>query len=117
MELQKEQKTTSFNSKDKANNWLIADVLLAIACLLLLAIILIKYYLKRGLAFHVYYCISIMIENLVRQRFFQEDNKRYFTSNNNIQTYYDVELFFSWMRQNHKKVLERFLKDKDIMQK
>ena len=49
-----------------------------------------------------------MIADLVRQLFFQADNKKYFTSNN-TDVHYDMHLFANWMKQNHEKVLEQFL--------
>ena len=38
--------TTSINSNDKTNYWLIATVLLAVTWLLLLAVIVVKYHVK-----------------------------------------------------------------------
>ena len=52
----------------------------------------------------------IVIENLARQLFFQED-KFYFTSSNNIETCYDLESFTNWMRQNHLKVVKQFFEE------
>ena len=49
-----------------------------------------------------------MIEDPVRQRFIQGDNKRYFTSNN-TETHYGLHLFANWMRKKHDKILKRFL--------
>ena len=45
------------------------------------------------------------------QWFFQESNKSYFISSNNTETYYGMQLFANWMRQNHEKVLEKRLRD------
>ena len=50
-----------------------------------------------------------MIGNLVRQWFFQGDNKKYFTSNNQM-AHYGMHLFVNWMREKLEKVLEQFFK-------
>ena len=41
--------TTSIHPKNKANYWLIAVILLEIACLLLLVVIIVKFCMKHGL--------------------------------------------------------------------
>ena len=53
-----------------------------------------------------------MIEDLVRQWFFQEDNKKYFSSNN-TEADYHMYLFANWMRQSREKVLEQFLEKEE----
>ena len=50
-----------------------------------------------------------MIENLVMEWFFQQGNKKYLSSNNQI-AHYSIHLFSNWMRQTHQKTLEKFLK-------
>ena len=42
--------------------------------------------------------------------------KKYFMSNNQ-KAHYGIHLFANWMRQNHEKVLEEFLKNKDPKEK
>ena len=48
-----------------------------------------------------------MIEDFMRHRFFQGDNKKYFTSNN-TEGHYGMHLFGNWVRQNHENVLKQF---------
>ena len=59
----------------------------------------------------------MIIETIVRQRLFQDNNKRYFNSNKNTEIYYGMELFTNWIRKYHKMVLKIFLEEKDAMQK
>ena len=47
-EIENTPETASIISNDKTNYWLIAVALLAIAYLLLLAVVIVKYYMKRG---------------------------------------------------------------------
>ena len=53
-----------------------------------------------------------MIDDLVRQWFFQGDNKIYFTSNN-TEVHYGMHLFVNWKRQNHEKVLKQYLEKEE----
>ena len=83
-------KSEVISSSNGTNHRVIFVLLLAIACLLLLFAIILKYYIKRR--FHAFYFNSVMIENLVRQWFFQGDNKNCFTSSNQM-AHYAMRLF------------------------
>lgn len=50
-----------------------------------------------------------MIEDLVREWFFQGDNTKRFTSNY-TEAHHGMNLFTNLMRQNHEKVLDNFWK-------
>ena len=58
------------NDSNEINYWLIVAVPLAIACLLLLVVIVVNYYIKRGLTIAYFLHISIIIKDLVVQWFF-----------------------------------------------
>ena len=51
-----------------------------------------------------------MIEDPVRQRFFQKVNKKYFTSSN-TDTHDGIYLVANWLSQSHEKILEHFLEN------
>ena len=96
----------AINPGNGINSWLITVVLLAIAFLLLLVVVIVKYHIKYGLTtpfFLSYY------NNDCGKWCFQRNNKNYFTRNKDHMTCYGLWLFTNWMRRNHKKILKQFL--------
>ena len=102
-EMENIPENASINCSNGIIYWLVAFVLLAIACLLQLIVMAVKYCMKHDLT--IPYRLSILMNNLARQWLFRGDNKKYFTSNN-TEAHCGVHLLANWMRQNNEKVLE-----------
>ena len=86
--------TTSINSNDKTNYWLIAVVFLTIACLLLSVVIIFKYYMKHRLTIpwllnlnsimRVIFKIIIAIIKMISVKQIDIKNRTYYYFNNLI---------------------------------